>query len=131
MKKKSDDDKNITIKIHYGIFDYFPVILDYDFENNRPRGLSARVDFFAYGCVAALIDGIELTPYVFLKKQNTFFEKGMFLADFSKLAIRQNDFADMIKKLNVNKVYIEKSKKFPLGKILEKLEGIEIVFLEV
>lgn len=129
MNEKKIEQPPETIKIDHGIFNYFPAILDYDFEKKRPRGLSSRIDFFSYGAICNILDDIELMPHVFVKKQHTFFENGMILADFSKVEESPASFVKMIKNLKYNKIYLEHSKRFPLDKALSKLKNVEIVFL--
>lgn len=132
--KEELKEKNAEINrviIDYGIFNYFPAIIDYDFDKKRPRGLSCRVDFFSYGTISHILDNIEMMPHVFVKKKNTFFENGMLLVDFAAVIKNPDSFIDMIKKLKTDKIYLENSKRFPLNDVIKKLENVEIVFMEV
>lgn len=132
--KEELNEKNVEtnrVKIDYGVFNYFPAIIDYDFEKKRPRGLSCRVDFFSYGTISNILDNIEMMPHVFIRKKNTFFENGMLLVDFSAVIKNPDSFIDMIKKLKTDKIYLENSKTFSLNGIIEKLDDVEIVFMEV
>ncbi len=121
--------KNKIVKIDYGNIDYFPALVDYDFVNNRSRGGSSRIDFFSFGKVSSSFDGIDVKSFVFMKKQDTFFEKGVILVDFSKL---ENNMAEVIKMINDMKfktLYIEDSVKFSVEKLIEKLPDVEIILM--
>lgn len=130
MKENKTEQTHETVSIDCGVFDFFPVILDYDFDKKRPRGLSARADFFSYGTICDVLDGIDLLPHVFVKKKNTFFENGMILVDFSKIINSPADFVKMVKNLKSPVIYLEASSKFPLDKAVAKLKNTDIIFLE-
>lgn len=119
-----------TVQIDHGIFDYFPVILDYDCTKKRPRGLSARVDFFSYGTMCDILDSVDLMPHVFIKKKDTFFENGMILVDFSKVIDNPSEFLGMVKNLKSSVIYLESSKKYPLDKVVAKLKNVDVIFME-
>lgn len=129
-EETNEKTENQRIKIDYGMFDYFPTILDYDFEKKRPRGLSSRVDFFYYGSMSSVLDGIDPKPYVFVKKRDSFFENGMILADFSKIIEDPAPFLTMVKELKSSRIYLENSIRYPLDEAVKKLKNVEIVFLE-
>lgn len=122
-------DQNNVINIDFGSVDYSPAIIDYDFKNNKPRGGSCRIDFFSQGIVSTSLDDIKDKQKIYLKKSGTFFSRGMFILDFKECLDKPELLIDMLKDLNVGKVYIEKSKEFDLSSILEKVSNIEIVYL--
>ena len=71
--------------IDFGKVEYSPAIIDYDFINNRPRGGSSRIDFFSHGAVSSSLEGLEFDTKIYLKKDNIFFERCIFIR-FSRSA---------------------------------------------
>lgn len=121
--------QNQRISIDFGAVDIFPAILDYDFIKKRPRGGSSRIDFFCYGRLSGILEKVETLPHVYVRKDNIFFEKGIFLLDFATMFDDIDGICDMIKAMGQERVYIEDSSRFRIDKLLERLTGIEIVRL--
>lgn len=121
--------QNETIHIDIESVDFFPSVIDYDFIKNRPRGGSCRIDFFSYGKVSNMLDGLEHKPYVFFKMEDTIFENGIILVDFSTIDSSADDIAKMIKDIKPEKVHIEQSDSFSIDKLVKKLTDIEVVLM--
>ena len=67
------------ISFEYGKTGLFPVVLDYDFEKMRPRGMSSKLAFFTYGYLSDLVDNNK--PYnglLFIKDKTFVFNEGFF-----------------------------------------------------
>lgn len=120
---------NNILYIDYGQVDYTPAIIDYDFINKRPRGGSSRIDFFSHGMISSTLEDISIENKVFIKKDNIFFEKGVFLLDFSQIVKNHNLFIDMVKDLKFNKIYVENSKHYNILPVVEKLTNVEVILM--
>ncbi len=123
------NEKN-RIRIDVGAVDVFPAIVDYDFIKMRPRGGSSRIDFFSYGKLSGALEKVRVLPRVFIKKDDIFFEKGLFLLDFSKIETDAADMADMIKEMGESKIYIEDSARYSVNPLTELLAGTDIVLMD-
>ena len=121
--------QNKVINVDFGNVDYSPAIIDFDFKKNRPRGGSSRIDFFSQGILSSSLDNVALEKNIYLKKTGTFFEKGVFIVDFKECISNPKIVTNMLKDLNVSKVYVEKSKEFDISPILETLNNLEIIYL--
>ena len=120
---------NQLLKMDFGVVDYFPAVLDYDFVKNRPRGGSCRVDFFSYGRLSEVLNNMTPLPNVFVKLSNIFFKNGIFLVDYSLISKRCDHIVDMVKKLHFSKIYIEDSRRFSVAKLIEKLNFTEVILM--
>lgn len=103
--------------IDFGKVEYSPAIIDYDFINNRPRGGSSRIDFFSHGAVSSSLEGLEFDTKIYLKKDNIFFEKGVFLLDFQEVQRNHHIFLDMVNNLKLERIYLENSIHFNIASI--------------
>lgn len=121
---------NNILHIDYGQVEYSPAIIDYDFINRRPRGGSSRIDFFSHGMISSILEDISLESKVFIKKDNIFFEKGIFLLDFSQILKDHKLFIDMVQDLKFNKIYVENSKHYDILPVLNKLTNIEVILMD-
>lgn len=115
--------------IDYGQVDYSPTIIDYDFLNKRPRGGSCRIDFFSHGMISSSLEGISFDNKVYLKKDNIFFEKGIFLLDFSQILNSPEIFIEMVENLKFTKIYMENSKHYDIMPLVEKLKNVDVILM--
>lgn len=120
---------NNILYIDYGQVDYAPAIIDYDFLNKRPRGGSSRIDFFSHGMISSSLEGISFDSKVFLKKDNIFFEQGVFLLDFSVVVNDHKLFIEMVEDLKFTKIYVENSKHFDITPVIEKLKNVDVILM--
>ncbi len=117
------------VYIDYGQVDFSPAVVDYDFQNKRPRGGSSRIDFFSHGMLSSSLEGIEFEDKVFIRKDNIFFESGLFLLDFKKILEKPHIFIDMVNNMKFSQIYIENSSLYSLLPVVEKLENVDIIFM--
>lgn len=115
--------------IDFGQVEYSPAIIDYDFINNRPRGGSSRIDLFSHGAVSSSLEGLEFDTKIYLKKDNIFFEKGIFLLDFQEVQKNPSIFVDMVKNLKLERIYLENSIHFDICPIAAKLENVDVILM--
>lgn len=118
-----------SIFIDFDKVKYSPAIIDYDFINNRPRGGSCRMDFFSHGVVSSSLEGLEFDTKIYLKKDNIFFENGVFLLDFNKIIENPNILMNMVKNLKLEKIYLENSIHFDIKNIISNLEDVDVVLM--
>lgn len=109
--------------------EYSPAIIDYDFSNNRPRGGSSRIDFFSHGAVSSSLEGLEFDTKIYLKKDNIFFEKGVFLLDFKEVQRNPKIFLDMVQDLKLERIYLENSIHVNIEHIAAKLENVDVILM--
>lgn len=115
--------------IDFGQVEYSPAIIDYDFIKNRPRGGSSRIDFFSHGEISSSLEGITFDDKIFLKKDNIFFEKGIFLLDFQEILNKPEIFLDMVKNLKFERIYLENSLHYSIEHIAKKLDNVEVILM--
>ena len=99
-----------NISLYYGKSSLFPLILDYDFEKMRPRGLSSKIAFFTYGYLCDLVDNNE--PYnglLFIKDKTFVFNEGFFLIDYKDLFQNFHSYLKKFKDMGLNRLYFENS----------------------
>lgn len=120
---------NDKLVIDFGQVEYSPAIIDYDFINNRPRGGSSRIDFFSHGEISSSLEGITFDDKIFLKKDNIFFEKGVFLLDFQEILNKPEIFIDMITNLKFERIYLENSLHYSIEHIAKKLDNVEVILM--
>ena len=120
---------NDKLVIDFGQVEYSPAIIDYDFINNRPRGGSSRIDFFSHGEISSSLEGITFDDKIFLKKDNIFFEKGVFLLDFQEILNKPERFLDMVKNLKFERIYLENSLHYSIEHIAKKLDNVEVILM--
>lgn len=115
-------------KINFTSLDRFPVFIDYDLDNMKCRGMSTKIDLFSYGALSAEIDKLTADDLKFAKKEGIFirksgllFESGFFLFDFKYLLEDIPNFVEKIKKMNLEVVYLENSKRFQMESIVSAL----------
>jgi hypothetical protein len=126
-----------TVKIKYSSSDIFPIFLDYDFVNNRCRGISAKIDFFSYGTIDGILDTSNEKELEFIQNEGIFirrsellFSSGFFLFDFDYILNNKDKFVKKIKDSGITSLYFEKSKYFDLSPIFNELDWCEISLLE-
>ena len=122
-------ENNDKLVIDFGQVEYSPAIIDYDFIKNRPRGGSSRIDFFSYGEISSSLEGITFDDKIFLKKDNIFFEKGIFLLDFQEILNKPEIFLDMVKNLKFERIYLENSLHYSIEHIAKKLDNVEVILM--
>ena len=122
-------ENNDKLVIDFGQVEYSPAIIDYDFINNRPRGGSSRIDFFSHGEISSSLEGITFDDKIFLKKDNIFFEKGIFLLDFQEILNKPEIFLDMVKNLKFERIYLENSLHYSIEHIAKKLDNVEVILM--
>lgn len=124
-------------KITYKELDIFPVFVDYDMENKKCRGMSARIDLFSYGALSAEIEKFHgdrldfaIEEGMMIRKNGLIFSNGFFLFDFSYFMDNPDKFAEKINSLNMPTVYIENSDRFDLAPLLKSGINCHIELLE-
>lgn len=122
-------ENNDKLIIDFGQVEYSPAIIDYDFIKNRPRGGSSRIDFFSHGEISSSLEGITFDDKIFLKKDNIFFEKGIFLLDFQEILNKPEIFLDMVKNLKFERIYLENSLHYCIEHIAKKLDNVEVILM--
>ena len=122
-------ENNDKLVIDFGQVEYSPSIIDYDFIKNRPRGGSSRIDFFSHGEISSSLEGITFDDKIFLKKDNIFFEKGIFLLDFQEILNKPEIFLDMVKNLKFERIYLENSLHYSIEHIAKKLDNVEVILM--
>ncbi|HIZ89393.1 MAG: hypothetical protein MSA07_06140 [Mucispirillum sp.] len=122
-------ENNDKLVIDFGQVEYSPAIIDYDFIKNRPRGGSSRIDFFSHGEISSSLEGITFDDKIFLKKDNIFFEKGIFLLDFQEILNKPEIFLDMVKNLKFERIYLENSLHYSIEHIAKKLDNVEVILM--
>ena len=110
-------------------FDYFPIFVDYNFAESKPRGGSTYFDFFSFGKLTALMDEVGKSNIAFVCKEGVQPEKGFFLVDFAKAAADPASFIEAVKKMNLSHIYVESSVKYPLNNILDKDADIAVSYV--
>lgn len=115
--------------IDFGQISYSNAIIDYDFINNRPRGGSSRIDFFSHGAISSALEGLEFDTKIYLKKDNIFFENGVFLLDFQEVQRNPNLFLDMVTNLKLERIYLEHSIHFNIENIAAQLENVDVIIM--
>ena len=120
-------ENNDKLVIDFGQVEYSPAIIDYDFIKNRPRGGSSRIDFFSHGEISSSLEGITFDDKIFLKKDNIFFEKGIFLLDFQEILNKPEIFLDMVKNLKFERIYLENSLHYSIEH--KKLDNVEVILM--
>ena len=110
-------------------FNYFPVFIDYNFAESRPRGGSACIDFFACGKLCALMDEVDSEGVTFVTKEDLMPESGFFLVDFAQTLENPREFISSLKKMNLSHIYVEDSQLFPLKDLLDKETDIAVSYV--
>lgn len=116
--------------IDFGQVEYSPAIVDYDFSNNRPRGGSSRIDFFSHGAISSSLEGLEFDTKIYLKKDNIFFEQGIFLLDFKKVLEDASFFIEMVENLKFERIYLENSIHFNIEHIATQLTNVDVILMD-
>lgn len=117
------------LEIDFGQVDFHPAIIDYDFVNNRPRGGSCRVDFFSHGALSYALEDIKGETKVYLKKDNVFFENGMFLIDFDVVSKNVKIFEDMVNCMKFSKIYLEYSNKYDTEAFTKNMKNVQVILM--
>ena len=116
-------------KINFTSLDRFPVFIDYDLDNMKCRGMSSKIDLFSYGALSAEID--KFTPAdlkfakqegIFIRKNKLLFESGFFLFDFKYLLEDIPNFIEKVRKMNLEVIYLENSKRFQMESVVSALK---------
>jgi len=125
------------IRINFTCLDRFPVFIDYDMVEMKCRGMSTKLDLFSYGALSDEID--KLTPEdlkfakeegIFIRKHGLLFESGFFLFDFNYLLQNVDNFIEKVKKMNLEVVYLENSKRFQMEEVVSALSFCKAQLLE-
>jgi hypothetical protein len=115
----------------------YPAFLDYNVNELKCRGMSAKVDLFSYGRLNEVLS--SLTPeerdfisrdWLFLKKDGLFDEQGFFVTDFTHIIENPDYFLSKVLEAGFTKIYVEESSRFELKPLFEKLKNLEVVFME-
>lgn len=120
---------NATImRINFNALDRFPVFIDYDMDGMKCRGMSAKIDLFSYGALSDEIEklagkGLEFAKEegIFIRKKGLLFETGFFLFDFNYIFANKEYFIEKIRKMNLEVVYLENSRRFKMDEIVSDL----------
>jgi len=125
-------------KIYFENIEHFPVFLDYDLENIRCRGISAKIDFFSYGKLNSILDSFDQDELdfvrregLFVRKQGLFLENGFFIFDFEKVLKNLDKFSKKLREAGLTRIFVEKSKYFDMTLLADKLDWCEVNFLEL
>lgn len=120
-------EKNI-LRINFNSLDRFPVFIDYDLDGMKCRGMSAKLDLFSYGALTEEIERLRDNKLqfakdegIFIRKKGLLFESGFFLFDFRHLFQDIEKFAEKIRKLNLEVVYLENSRAFPMEDVVSAI----------
>lgn len=116
------------LRINFNALDRFPVFIDYDMEGMKCRGMSAKLDLFSYGALSAEIDGLKPGDMsfakeegIFIRKKGLLFESGFFLFDFKYLMEHTDKFVEKIRKMNLEVVYLENSRRYQMDGVAAAL----------
>lgn len=92
--------------------DIYPLIIDYDFENKIPRGVSILMDIIFNNFIYETVNNFKkiIEPF-FIRKNSFFLTEGFFLADFKNLTPEHKLF-DFIKSSESDTIFIENSRHF-------------------
>lgn len=118
----------LLLKINFNSLDRFPVFIDYDIDGMKCRGMSAKVDLFSYGALSEEIEKLSGKDLLFAKQEGIFirkkgllFDSGFFLFDFNYIFADKANFIEKIKKMNLEVVYLENSKRFQMDEIVAEI----------
>ncbi len=87
------------------------------------------MDFFSYGKISNAFENISVKPFVYIKKEDTYFENGVILIDFATLDSELDNILKMVKDMKFEQIYIENSNKFSIESLVKKLSDIEVILL--
>jgi len=120
-------DSRIT-RINFVSLDHYPVFIDYDMENRKCRGMSTKLDLFSYGLLTDEIEkfsrddlSFAIKEGLFVKKYGLLFENGFFLFDFSYIIENLEEFAEKVKGMGLDIMYLENSRRFQVEKIMNAM----------
>jgi hypothetical protein len=115
-------------RVNFSSLDFYPVFIDYDMENRKCRGMSAKLDLFSYGLLTEEIERFSaddlrfaIQEGLFIRKYGLLFEKGFFLFDFSYITENIKEFSEKIRQMGVDLVYIENSNRFDISNLINAL----------
>jgi hypothetical protein len=124
-------------RINFDSLDIFPVFIDYDMDNMRCRGMSAKLDLFSYGELTREIENLSGEELEFCKeegiairKSKLMFHNGFFLFDFNYIMNDPAGFAQKLKDLSFDNVYIENSRYFQMAELMAYLSFCNAELLE-
>jgi hypothetical protein len=113
------------------------MFVDYDLDNMVCRGMSAKIDFFSYGALTDEISKLQGKDLefakeegIFIRKSDLLFDVGFFLFDFKYLLQDADKFAEKIKNMQLEDVYIENSKRFQMDDVMSGLKFCRAHLLE-
>lgn len=114
--------------MNFNSLDRFPVFIDYDMDGMKCRGMSSKLDLFSYGELSAEIERLKAEQIkfakdegIFIRKKGLLFEPGFFLFDFKYLMHNIDKFAEKIRKMNLEVVYLENSRAFQMDEVAAAL----------
>lgn len=124
-------------KIGFDALEIFPVFIDYDMENRKCRGLSAKIDLFSYGTLSAVIDkmpdeslAFAITDGILIRKERLMFTNGFFLFDFKYLSEHPDVLAKKINDLGLPVAYVEHSERFDVAALVSGIGECKVELLE-
>ena len=79
--------------------------------------------------MSSSLEGLEFDTKIYLKKDNIFFEKGVFLLDFQEVQRNPHIFLDMVKDLKLERIYLENSIHFNIEYIAAQLENVDVILM--
>ena len=125
------------IRINFTCLDRFPAFIDYDMDEMKCRGMSTKLDLFSYGALSEEIDKLNPDALkfakeegIFIRKQGLLFDSGFFLFDFKYLLLNIDKFIEKIKRMNLEVVYLENSKRFQMEEVVSALNFCKAQLLE-
>lgn len=124
-------------KIGFESLDIFPVFIDYDMSGMKCRGLSAKLDLFSYGALTAEIEKFSaeslefaISDGILIRKSGLLFSGGFFLFDFQYIMENTDKFVEKLRALNVREVYLEKSERYDMALVAQKVNFCHVYLLE-
>lgn len=120
--------ENNILRIDFNSLDRFPVFIDYDLDKMKCRGMSAKLDLFSYGALTEEIERLQPKQLqfakdegIFIRKKGLLFESGFFLFDFRYMLENIDKFAEKIRNMNLDVVYLENSRRFQMESVVSAM----------
>lgn len=107
----------------------YPLVIDYDFVNLRPRGGSACIDLFSSGRLCSVVDSVGASGVIYVQKNDIVPDSGFFLMDFAQMTKRHDLLLETLKDMNITELYLEDSKKYPLSGIFAKDSAFDLTLV--
>lgn len=104
----------------------FPVLLDYDFLNNRPRGASLKLDVLSGGKLFGYLENLgKIYQPLFIKKSDLFLKNGFFLHDLKNVEDFNIFLENFICSNRFNHIYVERDFPAVHENLREKVKPME------